>query len=450
MGVTVIKGRSSFHGGVHPPDNKAISAYSSIKQGPLPGPLTIPLSQHIGQICKPIVSKGDQVQAGQKIADDQAYVCAPVHAPLAGMVKDIGLQPHPVLGRCPAIVIEVQQQGDLPTRAMPADLDLERFQPEQIRLAVRQAGVVGMGGAGFPTQVKLDPNPKWRQEILIINGCECEPYITCDYRLMVERAEKILVGALLAAKAWGAKEIYIAIEDNKPKAIETIKDAIGTLSAQAIQLVVLRTRYPQGGERQLIKAVTGRIVPTGGIPPMIGVLVMNVATACAVADAVVLGLPLTHRIVTVTGQAVCKPGNFEVPIGMTVGQLLDFCGVSQKAAKVIIGGPMMGVAIADLSTPIIKTTNAITVLTEEQVRRASLEHSPCIRCGRCLEACPERLNPTLLAHAVKRYDWGLAKENFITACIECGCCSYVCPAKIELAGYIKTGKVFLARQKGSM
>lgn len=449
MGVTALKGRSSFRGGVHLPDSKALSADSPIIQGPLPGLLTIPLSQHIGQICKPIVSKGDPVQAGQKIADDQACVSAPIHAPLAGKVKDIGLQPHPVLGRCPGIVIEVQQ-GDLPTRDMPADLNLERFRPEQIRLAVRQAGVVGMGGAGFPTQVKLEPNPKWRQEILIINGCECEPCITCDYRLMVERAQKIVVGALLAARAWGAKEIYIAIEDNKPKAIEAIKDAIDALSPQTVQLVVLRTRYPQGGERQLIISVTGRIVPTGGIPPMIGVLVMNVATACAVADAVVLGLPLTHRIVTVTGQAVSRPGNLEVPIGTSVGQLLDFCGGTQKAAKVIIGGPMMGMAIADMSTPIIKTTNAITVLTADQVRRASLEHSPCIRCGRCLQACPERLNPTLIAHAVKRYDWGLAKENFITACIECGCCSYVCPAKIELAGYIKTGKVFFARQKGSM
>jgi len=444
------KGRFSFRGGVHPPGSKELSEQQPISPGPEVTQLTVSLSQHIGQVCKPLVKKGDQVQSGQRIGDDQAYVCAPVHAPLTGRVKEVSLQPHPVLGRCMGVVIDVDQPGQVQAGASSSfeGLDLDRYQPEQIRQAVRDAGVVGMGGAGFPTQVKLDPNPKWPHDLIIINGCECEPYITCDYRLMLERPYKVIAGALLAAKAWGGQRILIAIEDNKPKALEAVSAAIARMAPDKMGLVVLRTRYPQGGERQLIRAVTGKVVPTGQIPPMIGILVMNVATAAAVADAVVLGRPLTHRVVTVTGRAVARPSNLEVPIGTSIGRLLDHCGLTEDVAKVVVGGPMMGFAIADLACPVTKTTNAVIALTADQIRRP--EQGPCIRCGRCLQACPEGLNPTLLAHAVKGYAWDLAKANYITACIECGCCSYVCPAKIELAGLIKTGKVFLARQKGKM
>jgi len=306
---------------------------------------------------------------------------------------------------------------------------------------------VGMGGAGFPTRIKIDPAPP--KEILIINGCECEPFITCDYRLMLEWTNKIAAGIRLAGKASGCKRVIIAIEDNKPKAIEAFRSN-KQVESNGFKIVELKTHYPQGGERQLINAVLGKQVATGGIPPAIGVLVMNVATAAAVAEAVVQRQALTHRVVTVTGQAIAEPANLYTAIGTSVGELIEFCGgLTQKGAKVVMGGPMTGVAIADLSTPITKTTGAITILTKRQVGRAKLSQqvTPCIRCGRCIEACPEKLNPTKIAHAVMHNMMDTAKDYYISACIECGCCSYVCPANIELTGYIKTGKVLLARQE---
>lgn len=315
---------------------------------------------------------------------------------------------------------------------------------------MREAGIVGMGGAGFPTRVKIEPNPRLPKETLIINGCECEPYITCDYRIMLEWTDKIIAGIKLARKASGCSRVYIGIEDNKPQAIEVMNTALRSLGISGIEVVTVKTKYPQGSERQLIKAILKKDVPTGGIPPMIGVVVLNVATAAAIAEAVVSDLPLTHRVVTVTGEAIARPGNYYVPIGMSVENLIEFCGgVTKKSAKVILGGPMMGIAIADLKTPITKTTNAITVLTKEQIGRAKFarRQTACIRCGRCLEVCPENLNPTKIAHAVKYNLLDVAERYYMNACMECGCCSYVCPANIELTGYIKTGKIFLARQK---
>jgi electron transport complex protein RnfC len=311
-----------------------------------------------------------------------------------------------------------------------------------------------MGGAGFPTRVKIEPNPQMPKDILIVNGCECEPYITCDYRLMLERSDQIIAGVKLARRASGCSRVFVGIEDNKPEAIEAISAAISrSRHSDGIRVVPVKTKYPQGGERQLVKAILNRNVPTGGIPPMIGVVVLNVATAAAIAEAVLADLPLTHRVVTVTGEAIAKPGNYNVAIGTSVGRLIEFCGgVTQKSAKVVLGGPMMGIAVADLETPVTKTTNAITVLTKEQIGRAKFarRQTPCIRCGRCLAACPENLSPTKIAHAVKSNLLDVAESYYINACTECGCCSYVCPAKIELTGYIKTGKIFLARQKKMM
>jgi electron transport complex protein RnfC len=308
-----------------------------------------------------------------------------------------------------------------------------------------------MGGAGFPTRVKIEPNPKVPKEILIINGCECEPYITCDYRVMLEWTNQIIAGIKLARKASGCSKTIIAIEDNKPKAIEVMSAAVQKCkNCNDIKVFAVKTKYPQGGERQLIKAILNKNVPTGGIPPMIGVVVVNVATAAAIAEAVVYDQPLTHRVVTVTGEAIANPGNFYVPIGTPVEELINFCGgVTEKSAKVVVGGPMMGIAVADLTMPITKTTGAITILTKEQVGSAKYarRQTACIRCGRCIEACPENLIPTMIAHAVKNNLLELAQSYYISACIECGCCSYVCPAKIELTGYIKTGKITLARQK---
>lgn len=454
--ATDSHGRSTFARGVHPPESKHLTEDKPIEPGPPVGELSILLSQHIGAPCQPAVKKGDLVEAAQKVGECQAFVCAPVHAPVAGKVKELALRSHPVLGRCQAIVLEPRELAPpaLPSFSLPAGFDPTRYSPQEICEAVRDAGLVGMGGAGFPTSVKIQPDANPPKHTLLVNGCECEPYITCDYRLMLEWTDQVLAGIRLAQRACGASKVFVGIEDNKPRAIEVMGDAIKKAGLSSdIRVVSLQTKYPQGGERQLVNAVLGQTVPTGGIPPMIGVVVVNVATAAAIADAVVYRRPLTHRIVTVTGEAIAKPGNYYVAIGTPVEALIEFCGgVTEKSAKVVMGGPMMGLAIADLSTPITKTSGAVTVLTRHQIGRAKFERrqTACIRCGRCLEVCPENLNPTRIAHAVKANLLDVAERHFISACIECGCCSYVCPANIELTGYIKTGKIFLARQRKKM
>jgi electron transport complex protein RnfC len=451
-----IAGKLSFRGGVHPPEKKSLTRDGEIQPGPAVEQVAVMLSQHTGAVCRPLVRSGDMVQAGQKIGDSDAYVSAPVHSPITGKVKEIALRSHPVLGRSPAVIIDAYPYSPTkqPRFELPDDFDENRYLPEQICQAIRQAGIVGMGGAGFPTRVKIEPNPQMPKDILIVNGCECEPYITCDYRLMLERSDQIIAGVKLARRASGCSRVFVGIEDNKPEAIEAISAAISrSRDSDGIRVVPVKTKYPQGGERQLVKAILNRNVPTGGIPPMIGVVVLNVATAAAIVEAVLADLPLTHRVVTVTGEAIAKPGNYNVAIGTSVGRLIEFCGgVTQKSAKVVLGGPMMGIAVADLETPVTKTTNAITVLTKEQIGRAKFarRQTPCIRCGRCLAACPENLSPTKIAHAVKSNLLDVAESYYINACTECGCCSYVCPAKIELTGYIKTGKIFLARQKKMM
>ena len=444
----------TFAGGVHPPDYKQLSENCQIRAVGTPKQLAVMLSQHIGTICKPLVNKRDKVAAGQIIGQAEAFVSAPIHSPVSGTVKDICLCSHPVLGRAEAIIIELDE-GNQPKQScaekFDGDFNPDNFTAEKIFNAVRDGGIVGMGGAGFPTNVKLKANSNSPIHTVIINGCECEPFITCDYRMMLEWTNQILVGSLLAAKALDVKNIYIGIEDNKPRAVEAFKKAIGKMSAaKDVQVVAVKTKYPQGGERQLIKSVIGVDVPAGGIPPMVGVLVQNVATAAAIAEAVVLGNPLTHRAVTVSGSGIKNPGNFYVPIGMAVGELIELAGgLTDDAAKVILGGPMMGFAVADLSIPITKTSGAITVLTEKEIGSIRIKgrETACIRCGRCVEICPMNLNSTKIAHAVKHNMLDVAEEYNMSCCIECGCCSYVCPADIEVAGYIKTGKILTARQK---
>jgi electron transport complex protein RnfC len=454
--ISTIGKKASFAGGVHPPESKHLTADKQIQPGPAVKELAVLLSQHIGAAAQPTVKKADMVQAGQKIGQCQGFICAPVHSPVAGKVKEIALRSHPVLGRSMAVVIEAESASApaLPTFSVPQGFDPAKYTPEQICDAVREAGIVGMGGAGFPTSVKIQPDAKVPKHTLIINGCECEPYITCDYRIMLEWTEQIITGTQLAQRACGASNVFIAIEDNKPNAIEKMNATLEAMGlAASIKVVPVKTKYPQGGERQLIRAVLNKVVPTGGIPPAIGVVVDNVATAAAIADAVIYGRPLTHRVVTITGEGIASPGNYYVPLGTTVEALVGHCGgITEQAAKVIMGGPMMGIAIADLSTPIAKASGAVTVLTKEQVGAAGLDRqqTPCIRCGRCIQACPENLNPTRIAHAVKNNLMDVAESYYISACIECGCCSYACPAKIDLTGYIRTGKILRARQKKKM
>jgi len=452
--------KATFPGGTHPPENKGLTEKCEI-QARLRHPakqISVPLSQHIGAACEPVVKKGDELQTGQKVGDSEAFVSAPVHSSVNGKVKQIAMVSHPVLGRTPAVIITVDPENN-PVKEPASgkfseDFDASKYSSGEICEAVREAGIVGMGGAGFPTRVKVCPNPQMPIKTMIINGSECEPFITCDYRIMLDWTWQVIAGVKLARRASGCSRTLIAIEDNKPQAIEVMSEALEKAGqTDQIEVVELRTKYPQGGERQLIQSVLNKTVPTGGIPPMIGVLVLNVATVSAIAEAVVFEQPLTHRVVTVTGKGVPNPGNFYVPIGMPIEELIESCGgLSEDAVKVIVGGPMMGISIGDLSTPVTKTTNAVTVLTKREIGGARLmgRQSPCIRCGRCLEVCPENLNPTKIAHAVKYNDLELADSYYMSACIECGCCSYVCPAKIELTGYIKTGKILKARQKKKM
>jgi len=456
MSVNLL-GRRTFPGGVHPPEQKELSADCAIAPGPQPKEVAVLLTQHIGAICQPVVAKKDKVQAGQKVGDAEAFVSAPVHSPVSGTVKDIALQSHPVLGRAMAVIIEADPEEKAKTPAadrFAADFDASRYSPEQIREAVRNAGIVGLGGAGFPTGVKLMPNKEYPINDLVLNGCECEPYITCDYRMMLEWTHQVVAGLMLAAKAVSAQKVHIAIEDNKREAVSRMREVLKAMGAkESISVVALKTKYPQGGERQLIRSLLGKNVPTSGIPPMINALAVNVATAAAIAEAVVLNNPLTHRVVTVSGLGIARRGNFYVENGTTVGEMAEFCGgLTEDAVKVILGGPMMGFAVADMSTPLTKTAGAITVLTEREVTQAKHagETTACIRCGRCLEACPVNLNPTRIAHAVMHDRLEVAKDYFMSACIECGCCSYVCPANIELTGYIKTGKILEARAKKKM
>jgi len=403
--------------------------------------VVIPMSQHIGAPCEPKVQEKQEVSVGDVVGSSEAFVSAPVHSSVNGVVKSVELQPHPGGRKVMGVVITVgqEQRPPLEWRKFPK-YNIDDYDRDSIGQAVRQAGVVGMGGAAFPTAVKLTWNPKSPVDTVLVNGCECEPYLTGDHRLMLEAPGPIVAGTRLAMKAVGAKRGIIAIEDNKPDAIEAIRAEIGDIAD--IQLAICMTKYPQGGERQLIKAVLGREVPSGGLPREVHAVVVHVATASAIAWASVEKRPVTERIVTLTGGAIERPGNYLVPVGMMLSDLIEQCGgLTDDVAKVILGGPMMGVTAFNLDVPILKGTSGITVMSKYEV--AETKPTACIRCGRCVDHCPLGLVPTRLAHAVKVRDLDTAAEYDLQACCECGCCAYVCPSQIPLLQYLRSGKTML-------
>ncbi|MGE4319119.1 MAG: electron transport complex subunit RsxC [Deferribacterales bacterium] len=420
-----------FKGGIHPQYNKSATSGCaverlSVKAGDI---VSIPLSQHIGAPAKAVVTKGQQVKKGELIAEAAGFISSPVHSSVTGKVLGISSVIHPMAGRVEGISIEAETDDE---EFMPTP-DTETFQK-----AVQAAGITGLGGASFPSHVKLSP-PK-EVDTLLINGAECEPYLTCDHRMMIERSLDIVKGAVLIQKNLKIKNLIIAIEKNKPASIALFRNME---QEYGFELIPLDVKYPQGGEKQLIKACTDRIVPEGKLPLEVGVIVHNVGTAAAVYDAVEHKKPLFERVVTVTG-AVRNPKNLLVPIGTPISKLIEECGgFIGVPRKIVMGGPMMGLAVSSTETPVIKGTSGILVYRQEDL--PDLKQTPCIRCGRCVDACPMALVPSAMDRYVVREMYEALEEYHVMNCIECGCCTYVCPARRTLASGFKTSKRHILR-----
>ena len=421
-----------YYGGVHPDEMK--QPHLAVSTIPQPSQVVIPLQMHIGAPCQPLVKVGDVVTMGQKIGDNEG-LCVPVHASVSGTVKAVEMRPHTNGGTVMSVVIENDHQDTLCPDIQPRTQEqVDALTPEELVSIIREAGVVGMGGAAFPTHVKLS-GAIGKADTIIVNAGECEPYITADDRLCQEMPEVVVSGLMIAMKILGLKEGHIGIEDNKPKAAAALKNAaIGT----GVIVDVLPAKYPQGAEKQLIYAVTKRQVPSGGLPAAVGCVVINAATCKAIHDAVYLGMPLIERIVTVSGDIVLEPKNLLVPIGTSFNELMEACGVSENPYKVLNGGPMMGAAQYDLSVSTIKACNAITILGHKN--NFYVEDCRCLRCGKCIDACPMKLMPVLMYKSLYTNDVEEMKEQNIMDCIECGCCAFTCPASVPLVLGFRSAK----------
>jgi Na+-translocating ferredoxin:NAD+ oxidoreductase subunit C len=427
-----------FHGGIHPPQNKSLSNQRPIQPAPLPELLILPLNMHLGAPAKAVVTVGDQVLKGQKIAEAQGAVSLPVHAPTSGTVTAIGPRPiqHPSGMEAPCIVI-TPDGNDTWCELHPLPDWRTCCPPTALVARLREAGVAGMGGAGFPSAVKLSPRPEHPIEQLIINAVECEPYITADDLLMRERAGQVIQGVEILRHILNPKESIVAIEDNKPEAIDAMRHAA---TGTGIEIAVVPTKYPSGGEKQLIYVLTGKEVPSGGIPAQVGVVCHNTGTALAVYRAIVHGEPLISRITTLTGQALREPGNLEVLLGTPVASLLNHAGADMsRVGRLVMGGPMMGFTLHSTAIPVVKTTNCILAATLEELAPPAPEQ-PCIRCGSCAEVCPADLLPQQLYWYAKSQDLERAQQYNLMDCIECGACAYVCPSHIPLVQYYRFAK----------
>lgn len=433
----------TFAGGVCLKEQKEKTVDKRIKRVSAPAEVIIPLSQHIGAPNKPIVNIGDRVKAGQRIGEAEAFISAPIHSPVSGKVKAISNFFNPVYGKSPAIVIE--NDGNCEFLPLAKQEDPENISGQELINIAKRAGLVGLGGAAFPTHVKLSVPEGKHIDSLIINGAECEPYLTCDHRLMVENPDKILRGIHLIANALGVKNIFLAIEDNKLSAIFAMEKIVNRANKKTtgkqIKIAVLKTKYPQGGEKQLIKAILKREVPPRRLPMDVGCVVHNVGTCFAVYEAVYERKPLIERCITLAGSCLKEPGNYVVSIGTPLKYVIEntCAGLIKAPAKIIAGGPMMGIAQYDLDAPIVKGITGFVFLAEEDLEKP--EELPCIRCAKCVDMCPVNLLPTEIMRMVKYSKWHHPDKFHAVDCLECGACAYVCPSKIPLVQYIKLAKI---------
>ena len=424
----------SFWGGIHPNDHKQHTRELAVQQFPQPDVLVVSMSQHIGVPCEPLVKKNDTVTKGQKIGDNTG-LCVPVHAPVSGTIKAVEARPHSSGVTVMSVVIENDHQDTLCEDIKPrTQEEVDALSAQELIGIIREAGIVGMGGAAFPTHVKLSGGIG-KIDTIIINAGECEPYITSDDRLCREMPAQLISGIQIIMKILGLSQAHIGIEDNKPEAIRALK---ANIADSGVVVDVLPAKYPQGAEKQLIQAITDRQVPSGGLPAEVGCAVFNAATCKAIHDAVYEGMPLIQRIVTVSGDILMEPKNLMVPIGTSYNDLLEACGHSENPYKVLSGGPMMGIAQFDLSVPTIKACNAITILGKKN--RFSVTDPHCIRCGKCIDVCPMHLMPVLMYKALYSYDTDEMNDTHLMDCCECGCCAYNCPAGVPLVLAFRSGK----------
>lgn len=436
-----MKVRTFKIGGIHPKENK-LSHESATQPAPLPKQAIFPMSQHIGAPAKPIVKRGDKVKVGTMIAEAGGFVSAPIFSSVSGTVTKVDNAIDASGYMRPAVIVAVE--GDEWEETIDRSTKLEKLEdhpeltPEEIVERIKKAGVVGMGGACFPTFIKLCPPPGAKAECVIINGVECEPYITSDYRLMMEKADELIEGVKILMKGAKVERGYIGIEDNKPAAIKLLAEKLA--GNDKIEVVPLAKKYPQGGEKQLVDAVIGRQVPAPpAIPVNVGAIVQNAGTAVAVYEAVMKNKPLFERYTTVTGKKIAKPSNFLVRMGTTFGELIDLCGgLPEGDNKILAGGPMMGKAVNSLDVPVGKGQNSITVLTDSDAHRKPAD--PCIRCAKCVSACPMGLEPFLLATCSAKHMWDKVEAEDITSCIECGSCQFTCPSHRPILDNIRLGK----------
>ena len=421
-----------YYGGVHPSERKEFSEHIALERFPEPETVVISMSQHLGAPANPIVQVGDTVKVGQKIAEAAGFISAPVHSSVSGTVVAIEPRLHATRGaEVMAVVIKSDGKNTLHESVQPHK-DLDSLTPDEIIDIVREAGIVGMGGAGFPTCVKLKPAKP--VDTILLNGCECEPILTADHRVLLEFADDVIFGLKAVLKTTGAEKGLIVIEDNKPDAIELMKEKVDGIDN--IEVVVAKTKYPQGAEKTLIKRVMGRQVPRGGLPADVGVVVDNISTVKAISDAIQKGMPLVERVVSVTGERMKNPGNYIVKIGTSVKELIDYCGgITGDDVTIKMGGPMMGFALPNVEVPIMKGSNGIIAIdTDHTVEQ------PCIKCGRCVDVCPMELSPLYFAKFADEENWQGMKDMNVMDCVECRCCEYICSSKIPLVSKIKAGK----------